>query len=358
MTLRSRSGRAASAPATLVILAILAILIMLVAPAVAATHLKRGDLPPSFTLDSLDGERVSLADRRGHPIVLVFGELYHDKTLEACGEIGRALKSDALASHAITMLLVVAQRAPVEDLRARATDPRLPALILHDADRGVYADYRVAVMPSVVIIDAKGRVVHAVAGHSARFADIVTDALHVAAGELSFEQFEKMLHPTADAADETMIRASRITSLARQLARRGLGRLAEEKYQEALAIAPDYPPARIGFAMILLEMDRLSAAEREFRTALAVNPASLEAALGLAYVQTLRGGAELDAARQSIRDLLRDHPSEPRAHYLLGIIQQNRDEKDDAIASFRKSTELLMNRRETWTVIPERRGEP
>jgi cytochrome c-type biogenesis protein CcmH/NrfG len=107
----------------------------------------------------------------------------------------------------------------------------------------------------------------------------------------------------------------------------------------------------------MLENGRLAEAEREFRAARAASlPTSVEPALGLAYVLTLRGGAEAGEARTIIADLLELDPAEPRAHYLLGRVQQQSGEGEAATASFRKSAEILMSRRREWNVIPGRQG--
>ncbi|MHC4991015.1 MAG: TlpA family protein disulfide reductase, partial [Planctomycetota bacterium] len=232
------------AAASLCVLAACTLSLTLTTPLRAVTHLKAGATPPPIALETLAGERFSLEGALGRPLVVVFGELYHQKTLEACGDLREALASDVLAPSAITTVLVIAQDATKEQLRGRASDPRLPATIVHDAGRKAYGDYRVTVMPSAVVIDDKGRVVHAVAGYSARFRDIVTDALLVALGKLTREAFEARLHPTGGTpVDEARIRASRLASLARQLSRRGLDAMAREKYDEALELAPDYVPA-------------------------------------------------------------------------------------------------------------------
>ena len=97
-----------------------------------------------------------------------------------------------------------------------------------------------------MIVDGKGRVVHALAGYLGRFADITGDAILVAEGLLSPEQFDETLHPTdVSETGAEQSRAARLTSLGRQLVRRGLPELAEEKYLEALEVMPTYPPARL-----------------------------------------------------------------------------------------------------------------
>ncbi len=143
-----------------------------------------------------------------------------------------------------------------------------------------------------------------------------------------------------------------MTNLGRQLFRRGLPDLAEEKYREALELSPEYGPARIGLGLLQLRRGRLAEAEQQFRTALASEPRSLDARIGLAYVQVLRGGDEVSEAESMLHAVLADNPGEARGHFLLGLIHQQRGELDHAAARFRKAAEFLMSQRGTW-VMPE-----
>lgn len=353
-TMRDMRRTSAARPAALTFVLCL-LLGLLAEQATGVTHLKRGDPAPPIALESLSGRFVRLEESDGRPQVIIFGELYHDRTLKACGEIRDALAGPAANGAAATTLLVIAEDAPTEALSRRASDPRVPALILHDRARTTFGDYRVTVMPSVVVIDADGRVVYALAGYTTRLKDTVADAVQVAAGRMTQERFDRLLHPDPRREDDDpQVRAARITSLAGQLDRRGLPDLAEEKYREAMELASDYAPARLGLAMVLLHRNRLVGAETEFRAVLDADPASVEAALGLAYVETLRGGDELEDARATVTRLLERDPEEPRAHYLLGLIYQQLDQPADAIESYRKASELLMSQRKSWTVIPGR----
>lgn len=320
--------------------------------AAAVTHLEHGVIPPPVVLDTLAGARVSLEDSRGRPTVVVFGELYHQRTLQAFASIREVLESDDLEGDEITVLLVIAHDAPSEELDRKAKELRLPATVLHDVQRKAYGAYRVAVLPSAVVIDGQGRVVHTLAGYGARFQDTLGDALQLATGRLDLEQFVARLHPEPREVDDARVRAARVTSLAGQLVHRGLDDVAEEKYREALALEPAHVPARLGLAMVLLKKQQLAGAEEQFKLALAGDPGSVEASLGLAWIRILRGGEELQEAEHLVRRLLADNPDEPRGHYLLGLIHQERDELADASAAFRKAAELLMNRRDAWHVIP------
>lgn len=347
---RRGPGRARSSLRLLLLLLVLAA----AAPAAhAVTHLVPGTPAPSIELSDLDGAAFSLHDLAGAPALVMFGELYHPKTLEACRDVAAALDDPRLADQTVRFVLVVAEDADAGVLRSRAKEAAITARILHDAHRTAFGAYRIAVMPSAVIVDGQGRVVHAIAGYTPRFRDVLTDAMLLAAGRLSREQFDKTLHPDGSPREsEEERRAGLITRLANRLARRDLAELAEQKYAEALEIVPDYAPARLGQASLALRRGRLADAERSFQGVLERQPGSVEASLGLVYVQILRGGDELVEAERSLRDLLAAGPGEPRAHYLLGLIQQKLGRVDEAAASYREAAELLMNRRESWNVIP------
>jgi len=327
-------------------MALLAALTLCGATAQAVTHLKRDMEAPPIALRDQAGREITNASLRDRLVVLIFGETYHEKTREACATVDAAVQDARLVGQPITLVLATAQEGPVDQAKLAAVD-RLPPNIAQDAQRRTFGAYQVAVMPTVVVIDQRGRVVHAFAGLSPRFADLLTDSLLYAAGRITADTFDGALQsqPTTRAS-EADVRAERVAQLARQLMRRGLDEMAAEKYREALELNPRLAMARLDLATVMLKRQRLAEAEQQFRTVLADHPNSLEGALGLAFVQTLRGGGELDYAEKTVRALLARSPATPRAHYLLGLIQERRGKADDASASFKKSAELLLERAE------------
>ncbi|MHC5003907.1 MAG: peroxiredoxin family protein [Planctomycetota bacterium] len=350
MKIRHPQRRAGGQPGDRAIAPVLAAVVIAAAavltmPAPAVTHLQRGEVPPAIELPDLDGQVHRTADLRGRVVLLVFGELYHRKTLEACAAAGEIVGSGRFDEVPMTTLLVISEKGDAAGLRERAATLDPVITVLHDPTRRAFGDYRVAVMPSAVVIDRDGRVVHAVAGSTGRFADIVTDALLVASGSLSVERFdETLLAAAAAAGDERLVRVTRISGLARQLEHRGLDVLAEEKYREALELAPEHTVARLGLASLLLRTGRIAAAEREFNRVLEIEPDSAGGLLGLAHLHALRGGAEAAQAERICHEVLAVHPGEARAHYLLGLIHEQRDEAQEAAESYKRAAELLMER--------------
>lgn len=312
-------------------------------PAAAVTELKRGQPAAAMVVSDLDGATVNSADWRGTSLIVIFGELYHDRTLDACRQVQTVLDDPRLKNEKIRAVLVLAQDVPTAELKQHAELRKLSMTILHDPRRTVFGAYHVAVVPSVVVIDPEQRIVHAVAGMGTRFSDVITDAALFSVKKLSEASFEQTLRPEpAAVVSEAVQRAERLTQLARQLAERGSPDLAIQKYQEALSSSSDYAPANLGLGKLLLQRRRLAEAEARFRAVLASDPNSVEANLGLASVQVQRGGEELRDAERIVRELLAANPGAARPYYLLGTIQEQRQQCEAAMASYKKAAELLM----------------
>jgi len=323
------------------------VLAALASPAWSVTELRRGDPAPAWSLKNLEGEAVKLEAMRDRIVVLVFGELFHDRSLQACRELEPIVRDLRLGGQNVEALLIVAQEAQAQDLRRRAVDAGVRFGVLHDPARQAFGAYQVAVMPSIVVIDKQGRIVHAVAGLLGRWADLVRDSLRYAAGQITAEQFGALFaaHP-ATAPSDNQVRAQRIAQLAKQLARRGMDDAAMEKYAEAIKLDADPPAPHVELGILHLKHRRLAAAEAEFRVVLNDRPAFTEALLGIAFVQVQRGGAELGLAERTVRGVLAANPSLPRAHYLLGLVQEQQGKAEDAAASFKKAAQFLLERTE------------
>ncbi len=314
-------------------------------PSARAAMPPEGSVAPVLTLPDLDGNAFDPEKVAGRPYVLIFGELYHQPTRQACSEIDRVLNDPRLAGETITPILVIAQNASRLELKTQAESLGLAGLILHDPERKAFSDYRVSVMPTVVVVGPEGKVVHSQAALTPRFGDILTDALLVGLGRLSVERFAQTLHPSDDQTlTEEQIHANRVTQLARQLARRGLDEMADEKYREALVLWPQSVEARLGLGRLNLKRGRIADAEAQFRAVQAENPNIVEATLGIAYVQTVRGGGELAEAERLVREVLDRDDSQPRAYYLLGRINEQRSQTAEAAANYKRAAELLLER--------------
>jgi Tfp pilus assembly protein PilF len=325
-------------PATVAIL-------LAAAPASGTTDLHRGDPAPALAMRSIDGRRVDTAEMGGRVLLLLFGEAGQDKTHRACRDVATALEAKRLAGQPIDWILILSKSSHITDLDVEAIEIEPPPFVVHDTARAAFGAYKTLVVPTAVVVGRDGRVVHAMASYTNRFGDIVFDALSVAVGSLSVEEFEQTLHPSTDGSvDLRARRADRLVHFADRLCRRGLDEMAEAKYAEALELAPGLSSARLGLGDLLLRQRRLDEAEHQFRTVLAAEPESPAATLGVAFVLAHRGGTELAQAEQISRELLEHHRSWARAHFLMGLIHQKRGEAAAAAESYKTAAQLLLNR--------------
>lgn len=320
------------------------------AVALAAGH--AGALPPrgadaaEISAAGVDGQPVSTERFANQPLVLIFGELDHDPTLQACAEVLSVLGEDRLRrppGEAVVPILVIAREGAPEALAEQAVAERVPAIVLHDPEREAFGSYRVLVIPSVVVISGDRKVIYAAPGFLPRLRGLLREALLVATGQQTPEQFERALASGDEGAEgHESSRADRLIHLGEQLARHGLYEMAEARYREALALRRDSAPARVALGRLMLREGKIDGAEEQFREALRVDAESLEGALGLVRAQIARGSAELEAAERSVRAVLERAPGSVEAGYLLGVILEEQGRIEEAAAAYRAALEQLV----------------
>lgn len=320
-----------------VVLAVLA-----AAPCAAAPP--RGSQAPVIDLADLDGTPVRTDTLGDRTIVLIFGELTHDAARQACADTLDVINDPRLAATSVLPILVIAQDAPIHTLKEAAAAGRYPATVLHDPKREAFGAYHILVIPTIVVLDPTRRVANSITGPVPRFKDVLRESILLASGAKSEEQFQRSIAPNAGAPSPEAVRAERLVHLGDELARHGLLDLAESRYSEAVAAAPDHVGAKLGLATVLLRARRPAEAEALFRSVLAADPDSVDAALGLASVQSQGTAAELDQAQAAVEVIIARSPSLPKARYVLGLIYERRGNIPLASAQFKKAAELFIER--------------
>jgi predicted Zn-dependent protease len=105
---------------------------------------------------------------------------------------------------------------------------------------------------------------------------------------------------------------------------------AGREFRAALRQAPDYLPAHLALAEVLLKSGQADAAAAEYQMILGRQPGQSQADFGLARIE-LQGGQD-DAAVSRLEDLLAQHPEATGAAALLGGIMNRRGEAKRAAA--------------------------
>ena len=104
----------------------------------------------------------------------------------------------------------------------------------------------------------------------------------------------------------------------------GVPALALRFYRQAVAMKPEFAPARSGVGRALLALGLIDDADRSFSEVLASNPDDLEARLGAASVLGARGRTEEEV--RAYRKILDAEPShvEVRAHLVAALIAEGK----------------------------------
>ena len=142
-------GAAAIAPLLLLALWGAILLVRPAAPAVAPV----GEAAPAFTLSDLDGNRVSLADLRGHPVVVNFWASWCGHCREEFPLLASAAATHRGAGLAVVGIVFRDGAEPARDFMARF-GATWPAVI--DPDEAVASQFGIIWPPDTFFIDRNG----------------------------------------------------------------------------------------------------------------------------------------------------------------------------------------------------------
>jgi tetratricopeptide (TPR) repeat protein len=216
--------------------------------------------------------------------------------------------------------------------------------MLLDKDLWVFGDYGVIVLPTVVVVDKLGRISLISSGLALSFGDLVEDAILLATGRITQEQYDSSRFTNQETAgpEEPARRAWRLAGLAGQLLRRNYGELALERYREALTLDGGYLPAKIGVARCLVRLNLLPDAGRQLQEVLEADARHVEANLIMAHIETRRGGEELQVAEGRLERILAATPTHPEANYMLGMVYEAQGQKDLALSHYKRAAQYLL----------------
>lgn len=311
------------------------------AQALGVTHLKPGDPAPKLSASGLGGKSVEVPDPRGEIQVLLFGDSSHPRVGEMASQVGTALADPRMEGVDVQWVMILSADSDTEAALAgldKAARDRVTVVV--DADRAAFEAYHVFVVPSLAIIDGKGRIVRTVAGANPRGADGLLEDMLTGAGRPTQENVK---HDPASAKDENTERVARLTRMGEQLARRGLLEGAEKSYREALRIAPRDVNANLDLGDLLNRLGRSEEAAPRFELVLKDAPESARGQLGLIEAHLGMKDADLSGLEEALRTFIGLHPENARAHFLLGTAQERRGDFESASASFKRAASLLFS---------------
>jgi Tfp pilus assembly protein PilF len=313
-------------------------------PVRVLSQLNQFDQAPDFALPRLGAPTQTMNLRMlDRPAVLVFGEPYHQQTLESLVELRKIRDAIGLTDADLHVFLILSQTPDPEQMTQLYAKDKIGTEILLDKNLKAFGDYGVAVLPSVAVIDKQGRIELALSGVPLSFGDMVEDAILLATGRITRQPREPSESAAQTSAQqESTKQAHRLASLAGQLARRDFTALALQRYREALELDGTYLQARIGMARCLVKLNLLPEAIAELQKVLQTDADHVEAGLIMSQVEIMQGGEGITAGKARLQRILTVNPDHPEANYLMGTVCEVQGEADRALNYYKKAARRLL----------------
>ena len=109
-------------------------------------------------------------------------------------------------------------------------------------------------------------------------------------------------------------------------------------YHQAAALRPKDPEPHLAAGLLLEKQDKMADAEQEYKAALEIDPASADAAVGLANIYMK--GRRFPEAGAALRKVVTAHPEDASAHIQLGRVLAAEGKNDEAITELETGVNL------------------
>lgn len=309
------------------------------------SQLNQFDKAPGFILPKLTSPAENIdMQKLDRPAILIFGEPYHQQTLDSLVELKKVYDTIGLTEADLHVFLIFSHAPNEEQMKQLRGEENIGSEILLDKNLEAFGDYGITVLPSIVVTDKQGRIDLALSGVPLSFTDVVMDAILLSTGRITQQQYESSGNKTQiiNAQQESVMRAHRIAGLAGQLARRSYTALALERYREALEMDNTYLQARIGIARCLVKLNFLPDAIGELQKVLLADANHIEANLILSQIEIVQGGEGIAEAKIRLQRILKLNPNHPEANYLMGTVCEAQEETDHALNYYKKAAKRLL----------------
>ncbi|UCF01282.1 MAG: redoxin domain-containing protein [Deltaproteobacteria bacterium] len=308
--------------------------------AFALRHLKTGDSVPNFAIRTIDGNHISLDERKKKITVLVFWKQNDDKSCNMLTDLSRI--NEEFQGKGVTFLAINGDRASDRQIRELALSKKLTCLFAGDPDLTTYSRLGIVVLPTTLIIGPDGKLAFIQDLYSRNFFTQTIAYIRFLLGEITQAQLDAELDPGRSVkVSPARIKADRYVNLGRLLLDIKEKEKAREALEKAVEADPTFPEPHLLLAGICLEDKEVRKAGTELEQALKLNPCPKEGRLlqGLTYA----GQGEDALAIAVLQELVENNPEPPpEAYYEIGKIYEKQKKTSEALAAYGMALKLLL----------------
>ncbi len=250
--------------------------------------------------------------------------------------VWRKLNRDDLA-----LVFATADTGQPDAFRRLSVTNRFPVLL--DAERRLYGDLGLIVLPTTIVIDSRWRLGHVISSYQPNYAHRLEAYAQHALGELNDEQLAVRLTTTPLDVDSTEYRIAQHRSAAQLLRELGLMAEAEAELKQALAAEPTHAGSRLDLASIRIAQGRVPEAAEIIEAVLATEPGHRRGRLlqGVVFYHS----GKLEAAESVLTEMLVFNADPVLTHYYLGLVYEQKGDAAAAIGHYRQSLQRVMAER-------------
>ncbi len=308
--------------------------------ALALGHHKQGDRVPNITIRTIDGNHISLDERKGKIIVLAFWKQDDDKSSKMLTDLSRI--SQEFQDKDVTFLAINGDKASDKQIREMALAKEPTCLFASDPDLATYSRLGILVLPTTLIIGPDAKLAFIQDLYSRNFYTQTRAYVRFLLGEITQNQLNAELDPGKFVkVSPARIKAERYVNLGRVLLDIKEKEKARKALEKAVEADPKFPEPHLLLAGLCLEDKEVRKAGAELEQALKLNPCPKEGKLlqGLTYA----GQGEDGLAIAVLQELVENNPEPPpEAYYEIGKIYEKQKKTSEALAAYRLALELLL----------------
>jgi peroxiredoxin/predicted negative regulator of RcsB-dependent stress response len=315
-------------------------LFLLISPGTYAISKPLGGMAPDFTLESLDGKKVSLSKFRGEIVVVLYWETGQDRSLRALKdnrEISRNYKKKG-----VKIISLVADSEDKKEVQRIVNNNEIEFPVLFDLNRQVYSDYGVRVYPQTILIDREGKLAHDIPGHALIYSNTIDGYIRYMLGEINQAELKKIIYPHLERKDKPMIDAERKYNLALNFLERGFIDQAIETAKKSVDAKPDFVKSRILLGFLFLDKEEADMALEQFNRAIELNGSLHDAKTGFGAALVLKG--DVDGGIEILEDAAVANPYPQMTYYKLGKAYERKGEKEKAMEMYKKAMDKITHK--------------